>query len=359
MRELVTQAKRDGRIRKLSIAIVKSCQNKNFHCYAQAIHQWIVDNIKYLHDPPGVETLVAPWLMLEHRGGDCDDHVMLFAAVCEAAGLPARFATIKADPSSPSEYSHVFSQVFLEGKWVTSDTTMPQHPFGWDPGAKYERRTWPASFDKAEFPESEVPMIGRLNRLGRFGASAEEQKRVAELTVGGVMSGDMARELGQARRDIGDRQADLQAMLKAVNGAPPERQGPLFDMWNRANAQMKREQASLQATIQKYDELARTIQTWSRGKMRPPQLGVAPVVALGVGAAAVVAAAWAFYTVMGAWRGDANANKGYLTQLSDALSSAGVAMEKTGAAAFNFGMLALIAGGGFLLYQVLKKRGTI
>lgn len=150
MQRLVTQAKRDFNVRTLASRIISQCSSKDYACYGSSIHNWVHENIKYIHDAPGVETLVAPAYLLKAKAGDCDDQVMLTAALAESIGIPARFATIKADPSQPTEYSHIFAQLQIPSQgWVTSDTTM-DGGFGWDPGSQYERKVWASSLDAPE-----------------------------------------------------------------------------------------------------------------------------------------------------------------------------------------------------------------
>jgi hypothetical protein len=151
MRDLVTQGKRDFRLRTKTGDVIRSCPNKDYLCFAQAVHQFCTHEVKYVFDPNGVELIEAPYKILESRIADCDSIVVLAAAMLESIGLPARFVTIKADPVRSSEWSHVFLQVKVpRNGWIDMDCTMPDKPFGWGPPAYYERKTWPASNDKGE-----------------------------------------------------------------------------------------------------------------------------------------------------------------------------------------------------------------
>jgi hypothetical protein len=75
------------------------------------------------------------------------------ATLYEAIGLPSRFVTVKADPTRPNDYSHVFLEVNLpKHGWVAADPTMPQKHFGWRPSREFPFKNWPSSLD----PESDV-----------------------------------------------------------------------------------------------------------------------------------------------------------------------------------------------------------
>lgn len=151
MRELVSQGKRDFRLRTAVGKILQACPNKDYECFAQSIHQFCTHQIKYVFDPNGIELIEAPYRILEAGIADCDSIVVLAASMCESIGLPARFVTIKADSSRPSQYSHVFLQVKIPNKgWIGMDCTMPDKPFGWEPDGTYPRKTWPSSNDGVE-----------------------------------------------------------------------------------------------------------------------------------------------------------------------------------------------------------------
>lgn len=168
MRDLVSQGKRDFRIRQLvgdiihgKVNGVPGCPAKDYYCYANAAHLYCRDVIRYVFDPNGVEMIEEPWKIVESGIADCDSIVVLMAALCETMGFPCRFVTIKADMKRPEDFSHVFLEVRIPGRgWVGSDPTQPQHPFGWAPPAKFPRKSWPASNDEDEVGKESDPMAG-------------------------------------------------------------------------------------------------------------------------------------------------------------------------------------------------------
>lgn len=164
MRDLVTQGKRDFRVRTVVGQVIAGCPPKDYECYARSIYHFCRDEIKYAFDPNGVELLEAPYRILESRVADCDSIVMLFAAMCESIGLPVEFVTIKADRMRPSEFSHVFARVKVPGHgWISADLTMPDQQFGWTPGQEFPRKTWPSSHDMSEEREGDAMMgLGQL-----------------------------------------------------------------------------------------------------------------------------------------------------------------------------------------------------
>ncbi len=64
--------------------------------------------------------------VLKTKQGDCNEHAVLLAALCRAAGIPARLCTgiVYLDGHF---YYHAWNEVFL-GSWITADATMNQFP---------------------------------------------------------------------------------------------------------------------------------------------------------------------------------------------------------------------------------------
>ncbi len=88
----------------------------------QKLTAWIFENIEkrpVLSVPNALETL-------EKRRGDCNEHAVLLAAFCRAAGIPAQIEAGLVYMKG-SFYYHAWNAVFL-GKWITVDSLMNQIP---------------------------------------------------------------------------------------------------------------------------------------------------------------------------------------------------------------------------------------
>lgn len=64
--------------------------------------------------------------VLETRRGDCNEHAVLMAALCRAAGIPARLCAGLVYMNG-SFYYHAWVEVYL-GRWVPADPTLDQLP---------------------------------------------------------------------------------------------------------------------------------------------------------------------------------------------------------------------------------------
>lgn len=102
---------------------------------ARRIRAFLADRVRFVHDPPGVELIRTPDLMLEtilargHAIGDCDDVAVLGAALAMAAGLSCRYVLVALHPSDPFE--HVYTEVLTPEGAIELDTTRPaQMPDG-------------------------------------------------------------------------------------------------------------------------------------------------------------------------------------------------------------------------------------
>ncbi len=123
---------RSTKIRAKAINIIKDAgaPEKNYAAETRAIHNWVRDNIRYVRDVHGQETLSYPEeTLFNTKAGDCDDLAMLDAALLSAIGVPTRFKVIGV---TPERYSHVYLQARIGNAWMTLDPIMKDKPAGWE-----------------------------------------------------------------------------------------------------------------------------------------------------------------------------------------------------------------------------------
>jgi transglutaminase-like putative cysteine protease len=144
MKVIIREAKKLDPIRREAIALTAHLQGKDWRGEIFALFDFVQNEIRYQRDITGVETLTAPLQTLSQRAGDCDDKVMLLAAMLEAIGHPTRIFAMGFKRG-------VLSHVILETKfrhrplcvggdpdWLPLDPTEPQGP-GWLPPAIQQR----------------------------------------------------------------------------------------------------------------------------------------------------------------------------------------------------------------------------
>jgi transglutaminase-like putative cysteine protease len=124
MRQLVRRYKKALPIRQLAFAIIDRVRgHKNFSAQVRAIHSYVQENIQFVKDVNGVETLATPTKTLEYGKGDCDDQAVLLASLLESIGHPTRFVAIRMKPFGP--YVHVFTETKIGARWIPLETTEP------------------------------------------------------------------------------------------------------------------------------------------------------------------------------------------------------------------------------------------
>lgn len=86
----------------------------------QAIRDWVEQGLDYV---PGASTAstTAADTFLERRGV-CRDYAHLMIALCRAAQIPARIASVYAPSVEPPDF-HAVAEVFLDGGWHLVDPT--------------------------------------------------------------------------------------------------------------------------------------------------------------------------------------------------------------------------------------------
>ncbi len=122
MSQLVRRYKKAIPIRQLAFSIIDRVRgHKNFGAQVRAIHRYMRNNIQFVKDVNGVETLATPIKTLEYRKGDCDDQAVLIATLLESIGHPTRFVAVKMSTFGP--FVHVYTETKIGAKWVPVETT--------------------------------------------------------------------------------------------------------------------------------------------------------------------------------------------------------------------------------------------
>lgn len=140
MRQLVRRYKKSVPVRQLALSIIDRVRgHKNFYDQVSAIHEYVKNNIQFVKDVNGIETLATPLKTIEYRKGDCDDQAVLIASLLESIGHPTRFIAVR--PSVFGPYVHVYVETRIGSKWVPVETT-EQWPMGKGPPLSMQRLVW-------------------------------------------------------------------------------------------------------------------------------------------------------------------------------------------------------------------------
>jgi len=130
MRQLFNQCKTNVQIRQAATNTIFLTPEKDEYSEAEAIFNFVRDNIRYVKDVNDIETLSTPMMTLEGRLGDCDDQTVLLAAMLESVGYPTRF--VVEGYRVPGEYEHVYLQALVFDQFISMDPTEQKY-MGWSP----------------------------------------------------------------------------------------------------------------------------------------------------------------------------------------------------------------------------------
>jgi len=128
MRSMVNAHRTDLGMRNAATSAIFLTPERSELHEVESVFALVRDNIRYVRDVYGVETLTAPGKTLALRLGDCDDQSVLLATLLESVGYPTRF--VVAAYQDAGQLEHVYVQTFAAGRWIDLDPT-ERRPLGW------------------------------------------------------------------------------------------------------------------------------------------------------------------------------------------------------------------------------------
>ncbi len=148
MRRLVEEGKKDPVVHETAAAILRRVRSFDWHAEARAIFDWVRQNIRFTRDVQGKETLHSAREILRLGIGDCDDYTVLICALLGTVGHRCRIVTIAGHGEDPSQFSHVYPEVFLNGQWIPLDAARRNPGFAQAPENFYRKRVWNTTSDE-------------------------------------------------------------------------------------------------------------------------------------------------------------------------------------------------------------------
>jgi len=129
LRQLIEYGKRDPRVRRTAISVIKSSDVTPHDQWGEvrALHGWVQRNVRYVKDPYGIEYVQTPDVMLSTMTGDCDDYTVFLGSLLESVGYPVDVKIVARN--GRKGFHHVYPIVHLDGLEVGLDASIPV-PFG-------------------------------------------------------------------------------------------------------------------------------------------------------------------------------------------------------------------------------------
>jgi len=152
MCQLINAGSRNPTIVRVAQTIIGRAGVKefNFEGERRAIYQWFRQNVRFVRDVEGKETLRSAletlWPAISGAGqgmGDCDCQTVAMLSLLKAVGQRVRIVTVATQPQAPDRFSHVFPEVRNErGQWVSMDTARRKPRYGAQPRSWFRRYGW-------------------------------------------------------------------------------------------------------------------------------------------------------------------------------------------------------------------------
>lgn len=137
--------------------------------------------MRYTHDPLDAEVVKDPVYVVARTSDpeaspepmDCDDASTLTAAMLGALGYATRFATVAADPTRPTEWSHVYVHARRnDGRWVALDPIVRRFGVGDEvPDAHVTARAVHAGVPMPMYPRSRMSGLGTVDESAAISAA--------------------------------------------------------------------------------------------------------------------------------------------------------------------------------------------
>ena len=96
----------------------------------EAVWDWVRNNIRFVRDIRGIETVATAARTLDIGQGDCDDSSVLISSLLESLSHPTRFVAVG---FRPGQLSHVFTETRMGDRWVPLETSVDGGFIGWYP----------------------------------------------------------------------------------------------------------------------------------------------------------------------------------------------------------------------------------
>lgn len=153
MAEIIRESSRQPKIVQTARALIRNLAPGDYASEAATLAHLVKQRIRYTGDPSGEDLYAWPAVTLQQQAGDCNNKVLLFAALARSIGFPVRlmFVFNTPNPNLAVDFpAHVLAQVDIyKGErpraqwWTVELSPLPDRvngfptktvPFGYFPG---------------------------------------------------------------------------------------------------------------------------------------------------------------------------------------------------------------------------------
>jgi Transglutaminase-like superfamily len=150
MRRLIDEGKKDPLVHEAAANILRNARIRAFDWMGevQSIGEWVGRNIRFTRDVYGKETLHSAREIIRLGIGDCDDFTILICSLLGTIGVKTQIKTISSPRLDPSQFTHVYPEAEVEGRWIPVDFARRDPHFGQGPENVSRVRAWSTSSDQ-------------------------------------------------------------------------------------------------------------------------------------------------------------------------------------------------------------------
>ena len=121
--------KTDPKLRGLAVSVVRNVNHNDYLGQVNAVYNFVKNNVKFVRDIAGIETLQSPWVTLPEQysnkgigAGDCDDQSLLIISMLQSIGFQGIKLRVVNYLPTDMEYRHIYAIVNIGGKDYAIDT---------------------------------------------------------------------------------------------------------------------------------------------------------------------------------------------------------------------------------------------
>jgi hypothetical protein len=174
---LIDRGKKDPLVRGTAANIIRAASVPAFDFRGEyrAIFDWVKRNIRWTRDPTNKEAIQDAATTLQWGIADCDCVSVLICSLLGSIGARTRLVTISNHADAPEEFSHIFPEVRLDGRWIPVDAGRRAPAWGKGPSRVFRRRNW--DVDTGEYEDVQAPAPFKqqgagMRPMGRLGSAA-------------------------------------------------------------------------------------------------------------------------------------------------------------------------------------------
>jgi hypothetical protein len=164
---LIDLGKKSGDVQECAAKILREYHVPafDFRREARAVFDWVKRNIRFTRDPTGKEGIRSADTTLRLGIADCDCFSILMCSLLGTIGHRTRLVTISNHPQDPSQFSHIYPEVRLDGAWVPVDAGRKNPAFAKGPRNYFRKRVWDC--DTGEYVDLSGIPAGATMRAAR------------------------------------------------------------------------------------------------------------------------------------------------------------------------------------------------